>query len=40
MCADQDGGCEAAVHAAHQHFKSADCEPLLFVDMLVKQLIC
>ena len=32
LCAGQDGGCEAVVHAAHQLFESADCEVVLFVD--------
>ena len=39
LCVDQEGGCEAAVHAPRQLFESADCEAVLFV-MLVIHSIC
>ena len=32
LCACQDSGCEAAVHALHRSFESPDCEAVLLVD--------
>ena len=32
VCAGQDGGCEAAIHAMKKAFESEDCEAVLLVD--------
>ena len=32
VCAGQDGGCEAAIHAMKKAFDSEDCEAVLLVD--------
>ena len=32
VCAGQDGGCEAAIHALKKAFDSEDCEAVLLVD--------
>ena len=32
LCAGQDGGCEAAVHAVRRLFESSDCEAVLLID--------
>ena len=32
LCAGQDSGCEAAVHALRRSFESPDCEAVLLVD--------
>ena len=33
LCAGQDGGCEAAVHAVRRLFESSDCEAVLLIDV-------
>ncbi len=32
LCAGQQAGCEAAIHAIHQLFQTEDCEEVLLVD--------
>ena len=32
LCAGQDGGCEAVVHAVRRLFESSDCEAVLLID--------
>ena len=33
LCAGQDGGCEAAVHAVRRLFESSHCEAVLLIDV-------